>query len=167
MIQHALHGSSYLDCAKFYHKVWETPSIKADTADKGKAVGAVGSDWRHRFSLHFRLLRTSSTTWSWPRTITSSRTCCTGYSTTRHWPSLTSNSRFTCQRPWTTANGGTQQPRQVLHDYRIDALARHPGHLRLPLADNNRLQGQEAVGGPPLTSGRACQCAEPYIPNVL
>jgi len=38
MIQHALKHSSYLDAAKYYHKVWETPSIKEDVNDKGKAV---------------------------------------------------------------------------------------------------------------------------------
>ncbi|KAG5654727.1 hypothetical protein H0H81_007483 [Sphagnurus paluster] len=38
MIQHALHHSNYLDVAKYYYKVWETPSIKEDTDDKGKAV---------------------------------------------------------------------------------------------------------------------------------
>ncbi|KAJ8083731.1 proteasome regulatory particle subunit [Marasmius tenuissimus] len=38
MIQHALHYSSYLDVAKYYHKVWETPSIKEDANDKGKAA---------------------------------------------------------------------------------------------------------------------------------
>ncbi|KAG7098977.1 hypothetical protein E1B28_000864 [Marasmius oreades] len=38
MIQHALHYSSYLDVAKYYHKVWETPSIKEDVNDKGKAA---------------------------------------------------------------------------------------------------------------------------------
>lgn len=38
MIQHALHHSSYLDVAKYYHKVWETPSIKEDETDKGKSV---------------------------------------------------------------------------------------------------------------------------------
>jgi len=38
MIQHALHGRSYLDCAKYYHKIWETPSVKEDDKDKGKAA---------------------------------------------------------------------------------------------------------------------------------
>jgi 26S proteasome regulatory subunit N5 len=38
MIQHALHQSEYLDVAKYYYKVWETPSIKEDENDKGKAV---------------------------------------------------------------------------------------------------------------------------------
>ncbi|KAF9269999.1 PCI-domain-containing protein [Marasmius fiardii PR-910] len=38
MIQHALHYSWYLDVAKYYHKVWETPSIKEDVNDKGKAA---------------------------------------------------------------------------------------------------------------------------------
>ncbi|KAG5647556.1 hypothetical protein DXG03_008909 [Asterophora parasitica] len=38
MIQHALHQSNYLDVTKYYYKVWETPSIKEDTDDKGKAA---------------------------------------------------------------------------------------------------------------------------------
>lgn len=38
MIQHALHESSYLDVAKYYYKIWETPSIKDDVKDKGKSV---------------------------------------------------------------------------------------------------------------------------------
>ncbi|KAJ7103283.1 PCI domain-containing protein [Mycena belliarum] len=38
MIQHALHGSAYLDVAKYYYKVWETPSIKEDETDQGKAA---------------------------------------------------------------------------------------------------------------------------------
>lgn len=38
MIQHALHQSSYLDVAKYYQKVWETPSIKEDVTDKGRIV---------------------------------------------------------------------------------------------------------------------------------
>ncbi|KAF5312350.1 hypothetical protein D9619_002908 [Psilocybe cf. subviscida] len=38
MIQHALQESSYLDVAKYYQKVWETPSIKDDVNDKGKAA---------------------------------------------------------------------------------------------------------------------------------
>ncbi|KAF5384842.1 hypothetical protein D9615_001357 [Tricholomella constricta] len=38
MIQHALHQNNYLDVAKYYYKVWETPSIKDDTEDKGKAA---------------------------------------------------------------------------------------------------------------------------------
>ena len=36
MIQHALHASSYLDAAKYYHKLWETPSVKADALGKGR-----------------------------------------------------------------------------------------------------------------------------------
>ncbi|KAH9486579.1 26S proteasome non-ATPase regulatory subunit 12 [Psilocybe cubensis] len=37
MITHALHHNAYLDVAKYYHKVWETPSIKEDPV-KGKAT---------------------------------------------------------------------------------------------------------------------------------
>ena len=38
MVQHALQQASYLDVAKYYYKVWETPSIKEDVNGKGKAV---------------------------------------------------------------------------------------------------------------------------------
>jgi 26S proteasome regulatory subunit N5 len=38
MIQHALQNGAYLDVAKYYYKVWETPSIKEDVDDKGKAA---------------------------------------------------------------------------------------------------------------------------------
>ncbi|TFK77288.1 PCI-domain-containing protein [Pluteus cervinus] len=38
MIHHALHQSAYLDVAKYYQKVWETPSIKEDESDKGRAA---------------------------------------------------------------------------------------------------------------------------------
>ena len=38
MVQHALQHASYLDVAKYYYKVWETPSIKEDVSGKGKAV---------------------------------------------------------------------------------------------------------------------------------
>ncbi|KAF8349715.1 hypothetical protein F5887DRAFT_877458 [Amanita rubescens] len=38
MIQQALHYSTYLDVAKYYYKVWETPSIKSDVNDKGRTA---------------------------------------------------------------------------------------------------------------------------------
>ncbi|KAF5352344.1 hypothetical protein D9756_006037 [Leucocoprinus leucothites] len=38
MIQHALHHSAYLDVAKYYYKIWETPSIKEDVNGKGKSA---------------------------------------------------------------------------------------------------------------------------------
>jgi 26S proteasome regulatory subunit N5 len=38
MVQYGLHHHAYLDVAKYYHKVWETPSIKEDVSDKGKTV---------------------------------------------------------------------------------------------------------------------------------
>jgi hypothetical protein len=41
MIQHALHGDGYLDCAKYYHKIWETPSIKKDAEGKGRDVSTM------------------------------------------------------------------------------------------------------------------------------
>ncbi|KAH9846866.1 PCI-domain-containing protein [Lenzites betulinus] len=36
MIQYALHAGSYLDAAKHYHKVWETPTIKEDVNGRGR-----------------------------------------------------------------------------------------------------------------------------------
>ncbi len=38
MIQYALHHSEYLDAAKHYYKVWETPTIKAEETGRGKEV---------------------------------------------------------------------------------------------------------------------------------
>lgn len=38
LIQHALHSDAYLDVAKYYHKIWETPSVKEDEAGKGRIV---------------------------------------------------------------------------------------------------------------------------------
>ena len=36
MIQFALHANSYLDAAKYYHTIWETPSIREDSNGSGK-----------------------------------------------------------------------------------------------------------------------------------
>ncbi|KIJ24766.1 hypothetical protein M422DRAFT_778410 [Sphaerobolus stellatus SS14] len=36
MIQYSLHQSAYLEVAKHYYKIWETPSIKEDEATKGR-----------------------------------------------------------------------------------------------------------------------------------
>lgn len=38
LIEHALHSSSYLDVAKYYHKIWETPAVKEDENGKGRVV---------------------------------------------------------------------------------------------------------------------------------
>ena len=38
MVQYGLRHHAYLDVAKHYHKVWETPSIKEDVSGKGKTV---------------------------------------------------------------------------------------------------------------------------------
>lgn len=38
LTKHALHSSSYLDVAKYYHKIWETPSVKEDESGKGRVV---------------------------------------------------------------------------------------------------------------------------------
>ncbi len=39
MIQYALNQSAYLDAAKYYYKVWETPSVKSDESSRGREVG--------------------------------------------------------------------------------------------------------------------------------
>lgn len=44
MIQFALHLSSYLDAAKYYHKIWETPSIKEDEKGRGREVSLYQAD---------------------------------------------------------------------------------------------------------------------------
>jgi len=38
MVQYGLRHHAYLDVAKYYHKVWETPSIAEDVNDKGKTA---------------------------------------------------------------------------------------------------------------------------------
>lgn len=38
MIEYALNQSEYLDAAKYYYKVWETPSIKEDEKGRGREV---------------------------------------------------------------------------------------------------------------------------------
>ncbi|KAI9461173.1 hypothetical protein F5148DRAFT_1215539 [Russula earlei] len=38
MVQYGLRHHAYLDVAKYYHKVWETPSIKQDVNGKGKTA---------------------------------------------------------------------------------------------------------------------------------
>jgi len=43
MVQYGLRHHAYLDIAKYYRKVWETPSIKEDVDDKGRVVGAKSS----------------------------------------------------------------------------------------------------------------------------
>lgn len=43
MIQYALHGKEYLDVARYYHNIWDTPTIKEDTTGKGREVCAMDS----------------------------------------------------------------------------------------------------------------------------
>jgi len=50
MIQHALHNDSYLDAAKYYEEVWQTPSIKEDVNGKGRMVST------HDLIIHLRLI---------------------------------------------------------------------------------------------------------------
>lgn len=38
MVQYALHENAYLNVAKYYYKIWETPSIKEDEDGKGREV---------------------------------------------------------------------------------------------------------------------------------
>ena len=91
MIQFALHESSYLDAAKYFYKVWETPTIKEEVTGRGREVR------------NLRLLRLAATHLDTPRhlsiscttsflrrTITSSLICSTVSSSTppsRGWNS--------------------------------------------------------------------------------
>ena len=43
MIEYALNQSEYLDAAKYFYKIWETPSIKQDENGRGREVGPEGS----------------------------------------------------------------------------------------------------------------------------
>lgn len=38
MIAYALKQSAYLDAAKYWHKVWETPTIKEEVDGRGRQV---------------------------------------------------------------------------------------------------------------------------------
>lgn len=41
MIKYGLHADAYLDVAKYWYKIWETPSIKEDEAPDGKGLNAL------------------------------------------------------------------------------------------------------------------------------
>lgn len=56
MIQYALKNSAYLDAAKYWHKVWETTSVKAETDGRGRLVsynGLMSVDFSHYFFRHW------------------------------------------------------------------------------------------------------------------
>lgn len=73
MIQHALQNTDYLDVAKYYYKVWETPSIKEDESDKGKAASALICAYQSHVLIHSsRPWNTSSIMLSFRRIPTSS-----------------------------------------------------------------------------------------------
>lgn len=56
MIQFALHQTAYLDVAKHYYKIWETPSIKEDE-EKGRQVCTLScSPQQHQFTLFVQAL---------------------------------------------------------------------------------------------------------------
>lgn len=60
MVQHGLHHTAYLDVAKYYYKVWETPSIKEDVSGKGRIVRRFAHE-RLVTTLTFGCLRPSNT----------------------------------------------------------------------------------------------------------
>jgi 26S proteasome regulatory subunit N5 len=76
MVQYGLRHHAYLDVAKFYHKVWETPSIKEDVNGKGKTVRFVLSAPHAliKFDVSERRSNTLFTTLLSPRTTTNSPT---------------------------------------------------------------------------------------------
>lgn len=76
MVQYGLRHHAYLDVAKYYHKVWETPSIKEDVSGKGKTVRFVLSFPRAlvKFDVFERHSNILSTTLLSPRSTTNSPT---------------------------------------------------------------------------------------------
>ena len=79
MIQYALNHSQYLDAAKYYHKVWETPTIKAEETGRGKEVSSqlcacvLTTIYIRYFDRHLNISCTMSFS---HLTTTSSRICC-------------------------------------------------------------------------------------------
>jgi hypothetical protein len=55
LILHALHSSAYLDAAKYYRKIWETPSVKEDEGGKGRVVRFTSTPWPSVVNVCFRL----------------------------------------------------------------------------------------------------------------
>ena len=81
MIHYALHNSEYLDVAKHYHKIWETPSIKADETGRGKEAGILPLQHRYSVADESRRHSNTSSTMSCLRpTIMSSQICFTASS---------------------------------------------------------------------------------------
>ena len=82
MIQYALKHSAYLDAAKYWYKVWETPTIKEEVDARGRHVRII----RYLTSMDSlpisRLWNILSTTWFLHHMITNNQTCCTDCSTT-------------------------------------------------------------------------------------
>jgi hypothetical protein len=96
MIQYALHESAYLNVAKYYYKIWETPSIQED--EDGKSRRVITSRLQISALLResiIRLWSTSFITLSLPPMRTSSLTCCIALLKTQHWQNL----RHICE--WT------------------------------------------------------------------
>jgi len=75
MIQFALRNSSYLDVAKYFYKVWETPMIKEEVEGKGREVSHFLFGVRIDVLMHiFRLWKTLFITWFLLHMTTSSPT---------------------------------------------------------------------------------------------
>ena len=98
MIQYALHESAYLDAAKYYHKVWETPSIKEEVNGRGRE--ACTSRPKRRYFTHFLYIRLSNTLCTMlflHHMTTSNPTCFTVCSSTPHLQDSSCTSKLPTQ----------------------------------------------------------------------
>ena len=98
MIQYALHESAYLDAAKYYHKVWETPSIKEEVNGRGREACTSGP--KRRCFTHFLYIRLSNTLCTMlflHHMTTSNPTCFTVCSSTPHLQDSSCTSKLPTQ----------------------------------------------------------------------
>ena len=92
MIQYALHNSEYLDVAQYYHKIWETPSVKDDTNGKGREVSGHSCELGINLNFPRRLWNMWCTTSCSPHMTTNNQTCCIACSSIPSSQSLNSTS---------------------------------------------------------------------------
>ena len=87
MIQYALHESAYLDAAKYFYKVWETPTIKEEVNGRGREVSNARLERVTSLTtMALRLSNTSYTTSFSHHMTTSSPICSIVCSSTLRYP---------------------------------------------------------------------------------
>lgn len=140
MIQYALKHSAYLDAAKYWYKVWETPSIKDEVDGRGRQVRQsimlyrVSIDWSTGFGTYCLLCGLGATR-QWtiryaappiqrpcPRQTRSSLVCMDNInSMTLYWLFF----KCSCK---------------MLHNTRSHAMARYRRNIRPTAAQDQRVQ---------------------------